>query len=93
MSTIDLKIFEPKYRQALLFTMIEGLRQGGAFFFIDDRSSTEIEKELASAKLDGYRWKKQNENIDEGASYMIERIETVAAAETCCGCCCGSAKP
>ena len=54
--TIDLKIFAPKYRQAFLYAMIEGLNKGSTFSFSDDRDPNEIELELESAGLNGYRW-------------------------------------
>ena len=55
-SVIDLKLFAPKYRQALLYTMIEGLTEGSSFLFFDDRKPQDIEKELEAAGLNGYRW-------------------------------------
>lgn len=72
-SIIDLKIFAPKYRQAILYTMIEGLSKGHSFTFYDDRSSTEIENELAAAGLSGYHWFRKVGITTSEAGYVIER--------------------
>lgn len=72
-SIIDLKLFAPKYRQALLYTMIEGLTEGSSFLFFDDRNPQDIENELEAAGLSGYRWirKKGRTHLETG--YQIER--------------------
>ncbi len=72
-STIDLKVFAPKYRQALLYTMIEGLIKGSSFSFFDDRNPNEIESELAAAGLSGYRWFRQMGRVPSETGYLIER--------------------
>ncbi len=73
MSIIDLKVFAPRYRQALLFAMIEGLNEGASFSFSDDRDPIEIELELASAGLVGYRWARKIEMPTGSPAYVIER--------------------
>lgn len=90
--TIDLKIFAPKYRQALLYAMIEGLIEGSAFSFSDDRDPNEIELELASAGLNGYRWAKANSAPKDEPAYLIERQRQAEIKESCCGCCCAQPK-
>ena len=64
LNQINLTEFKPPYRQALLFSMIEGLNEGGAFTFIDSRSSEEIESELGAAGLIGYCWTVQEATPD-----------------------------
>lgn len=86
--TIDLKIFAPKYRQALLYAMIEGLNEGSAFSFSDDRNPGEIESELSSAGLNGYRWVRASNASKGDAAYLIERKSQASLGkESCCGCC------
>lgn len=86
--TIDLKIFAPKYRQALLYAMIEGLNEGAAFSFSDDRNPGEIESELSSAGLNGYRWVRASNASKGDAAYLIERkLQASLEKESCCGCC------
>ncbi len=86
--TIDLKIFAQKYRQALLFAMIEGLNEGSAFSFSDDRDPGKIESELSSADLNGYRWVKASNTSKGNAAYLIERKSQAShEKENCCGCC------
>ncbi len=90
---IDLKIFAPKYRQALLYAMIEGLNEGSAFSFSDDRDSNEIELELASAGLSGYRWARADVAPKGDTAYLIERqSQRAKEKESCCGCCCAQPK-
>ena len=80
-STIDLKVFAPRYRQALLYTMIEGLIEGSSFSFFDDRNPNEIENELIAAGLTGYRWFRKDGRVPSEASYLIER-QTTASTES-----------
>lgn len=90
---IDLKIFAPKYRQALLYAMIEGLNNGSAFSFSDDRDPNEIELELASAGLKGYRWARANGDSQDDTAYLIERNQQYSERkESHCGCCCAQSK-
>lgn len=89
---IDLTVFALKYRQALLFAMIEGLNEGSAFFFSDDRDPNKIELELAAAGLGGYRWEKASVTLKGNSAYLIERGSPVTAEESCCGCCCAQPK-
>ncbi|MCC6278922.1 MAG: hypothetical protein IT289_13495 [Oligoflexia bacterium] len=91
---INLRLFAPKYRQALLYAMIEGLERGKAFCFSDDRDPEEIEKELSASDLGGYQWTKKEIIAENEVAYLIERMgeETEAEAGGCCGCCCGSAE-
>ena len=81
--TIDLKIFALRYRQALLYAMIEGLNEGSSFSFSDDRDPNEIESELASAGLDGYRWARTNAVPRNTFTYLIERKILSSAKESC----------
>lgn len=67
--------------------MIEGLNEGSAFSFSDDRDSSEIELELASAGLSGYRWAKASSR-GEDVTYLIERQTKLSVIkEGCCDCC------
>jgi uncharacterized protein (DUF2249 family) len=94
-STIDLRVFAPRYRQALLYAMIEGLKEGSAFSFSDDRDALEIEKELAQSDLSDYRWARANSSEVGDPAYVIERKKNqfpITSAESCCGCCCGESK-
>lgn len=89
-SVVNLRVFAPKYRQALLFAMIEGLIEGKSFYFLDDRDSSEIENELKTADLTDYRWSKNTKNDSAETSYYIERkAEEKSSDGGCCGCCCG----
>ena len=72
-SIIDLNAFAPKYRQALLFTMVEGLLSGQSFYFLDNRDTKIIEEELSSSDLKGYRWSIKNSSDEPIAMYLIER--------------------
>lgn len=81
---IDFKVFAPKYRQALLYTMIEGLREGASFTFSDDRDPDEIERELAASGLVGYRWSRREAGSGAECAYVIER-----SPSECCGACGG----
>lgn len=86
-SVIDLKVFARKYRQALLYTMIEGLNEGAAFSFSDDRASNEIEAELVAAGLEGYRWARKEGLKNGDTAYLIERKYLGSSTDSCCGCC------
>ncbi len=91
--TIDLTTFVLKFRQALLYAMIEGLNEGAAFSFSDDRDPNEIELELESAGLDGYRWARANTSSKGDPTYLIERkSQATKEKEGCCGCCCAQPK-
>lgn len=92
MPTIDLKVFAPRYRQALLYAMIEGLNEGSAFSFSDDRDPNEIESELVSAGLNGYRWARTNLAQTGTLAYLIERNAIFMTKEGGCGCCCAKPK-
>ena len=70
---VDLSLFELKYRQALLFTMIEGLKEGCSFAFSDDRDPAQIENDLSISELKGYRWAKGKCKDGVSFAYFIER--------------------
>lgn len=91
-SVINLKLFAPKYRQALLFAMIEGLVAGEEFCFLDDRDSIEIESELSAAGLKGYKWNRVSTNNDVESAYLIKRNLDQNEEVGCCGCCCAQSK-
>lgn len=78
--TINLKIFDHRYRQALLYAMIEGLKEGSAFLFSDDRDPNEIELELASAGLSGYHWVRKTVSSQGDPVYLIERHSQICGA-------------
>ncbi len=71
-SIIDLKLFAQKYRQALLFTMIEGLIAGKEFCFLDDRNPNEVEDELRAAGLKDYKWTR-TATKGKSSIYLIQR--------------------
>ena len=83
---IDLTLFEAKYRQAILFTMIEALIEGRAFSFSDDRDANEIENELVTSNLAGYRWARRAGKDSENVAYLIERYSN-KQNEGCCSYC------
>ena len=89
---IDLKVFAQRYRQALLYAMIEGLNEGAAFSFSDDRDPNAIESELSSAGLRGYRWSRTETSPKGGLAFLIERKSDPTINENCCGCCCAQPK-
>lgn len=70
---MDLTLIEPKYRQALLFTAIEGLVHGGEFEFIDNRSVQAIEDELNASGLVGYHWVKTSAGNQGRVTYMVRK--------------------
>lgn len=77
---IDLKVFAQRYRQALLYAMIEGLKEGASFAFFDDRDPNVIESELASAGLSDYRWFRAEAGPKKGElAYFIERKSSDSA--------------
>jgi uncharacterized protein (DUF2249 family) len=84
---IDLTVFEPKYRQALLFAMIEGLIEGASFTFKDNRKAQDIESELIAAHLNDYRWERRQFESAGEVTYFVEKKPTKAQAESCCGFC------
>jgi uncharacterized protein (DUF2249 family) len=91
---IDLQVFAPRYRQALLFAMIEGLESGKAFCFKDDRDSREVEEELQAAGLVGYNWTRKNGQNAGDAFYFIEKekVKFDDIQDSCCGCGCTGKK-
>lgn len=72
-SIIDLRSFEMKYRQALLFTLIEGLAQGESFQFIDSRSPREVEEEMAEARLSNYAWGRYGLSDEGDVTFFVRR--------------------
>lgn len=86
---VDLTIFEPKYRQALLFTMIEGLIEGESFSFFDNRTPEAIELELKNAELPTHTWERRATDRSSGVVYLVTKngIEQPQQAGFC-SCCC-----
>lgn len=92
-SNINLTLFVPKYRQALLYAMIEGLIDGAAFTFIDNRGHKAIETELKGADLMGCRWTRKSGEGGEESVYLVEKTAVKTSPDLgCCGGCGGHTK-
>ncbi|MGZ3773875.1 MAG: hypothetical protein ACXVCY_03210 [Pseudobdellovibrionaceae bacterium] len=72
-SVVDLTVFLPRYRQALLFGMIEGLKVGEGFVFFDSLSETDVFGEFSKSSLEGYSWRRIDSDDADIVKYEIQK--------------------
>jgi len=84
-TVIHIPSFQGAYKTGLVFSMIEGLKDGESFKLICDQAPEELEVLLGEAKISRLQW--QVSQIDARRWEMV--IFKQAERESCCGMCGG----
>lgn len=83
-NVIDLRQFQSRFRQALVFSLFEGLRETGTLTFIDEFNPDEMMQKFKESNLLNSKWRVQA--LEDG-SWAFEITKTKDGG--CCGCCGG----
>ncbi len=86
-TVIHVPSFEGEYKTALLFSMVEGLKQGEGFKFVCDQNPSELETLLREAKVPNLEWKSKSAKGGQWELDITKRLPHEAAGVGCCGVC------
>lgn len=88
-TVIHVPSFEGNYKTGLLFSMVEGLKQGEGFKFVCDQDPAELAAMLQEAKVPNLTWKSTAGRSGQWELEVIKQNPYEAPQVGCCGVCGG----
>lgn len=83
----DARVFQPRYRHALIFSILEGLQADASFYVVNDHDPIPLREQFKSLAVPDWSW----EYVESGPNvWKIKLSKGGAKEETeCCGVCGG----
>lgn len=90
-SVIDFRSLQKRFREPLVFSILESLEPGGSVTVVDEQDFTDLKKQLESIGFDGLSVAAQQSGPPLW-TLTLTRSETITQVEHgCCGICGGHA--